>query len=68
MMFLLGLTCSLQAEAKDILQASTEVNHLISTLKEVREKVDDHHRKWFDEIEAMCSKVAISPSLPRLSG
>ena len=68
MMFLLGLTRSLQAEAKDILQASTEVNHLISTLKEVREKVDDHHRKWFDEIEAMCSKVAIIPSMPRLSG
>ena len=60
MIFLLRLTHSLQAEAKDILQASTEVNHLISTLKEVKEKVDDHHRKWFDEIEAMSGYYSIN--------
>ena len=35
--YLLSLTCSLQAEAKDIIEAVAEVNLVIAALKKVRE-------------------------------
>ena len=43
--YLLGLTRSLQAEAKDIVQAISEINIVITTLKDVRSNVDKHHNE-----------------------
>ena len=37
--YLLSLTCSLQAEAKDIVEAVAEVKHVVTALKEVRENI-----------------------------
>ena len=61
--YFLGLTRSLQQEAKDIVQAVSEVEVLTSSLKEVRENVDSHHSEWFKTISDMCSKVGTTPSL-----
>ena len=48
--YFLGLTRSLQQEAKDIVQAVSEVTTLTSTLEEVRENVDSYHSEWFKTV------------------
>ncbi len=65
MQYLLGLTCSLQAEAKDIVQAVAEINHVLTTLKDVRKNVAVHHPKWFAKVEQMCEDLSVEPTLPR---
>ncbi len=65
MQYLLGLTCSLQAEAKDIVQAVAEINHVLTTLQDVRKNVAVHHSKWFAKVEQMCEDLSIQPALPR---
>ena len=57
--YFLGLTHSFQQEAKDIVQAVSEVEILTrtSSLKKVRENVDSHHSEWFETVPDMCSKV-----------
>ena len=66
--YLLGLTCSLQSEAKDIVQAVSEVNSVKATLHDVRENVDQYHSKWFADVQQMCDSIGVEPSLPRLCG
>ena len=66
--YLLALTCSLQAEAKDIVQAVAEINDLLTVLRDLRAKVDEHHSKWFAKVEEMCETVGTQPSLPRQCG
>lgn len=60
--YLLGLLRSLQAEAKDIVQAVSEVNNTLWTL---REDVDKFHSKCFAEVQRMCDDIGAEPSLPR---
>ena len=52
---LLGLTHSLQAEVKDIVQAVSEINSVKATLQEVRKNVNEHHDKWFAKVEELCA-------------
>jgi hypothetical protein len=66
--YFLGLTRSLQQEAKDIVQAVSEVEVLTSSLKKVRENVDSHHSEWFKTVSGMYSEVGTTPSLPRICG
>lgn len=66
--YLLGLTHSLQAEAKDIVQAVSEIDNLMSVLFDVCENVETHHSTWFTEVEKKCEAVGIEPSLPWLCG
>ena len=44
--YLLSLTCSLQTEAKDIIEAIPDVNHVIAALKKVREHICSRHKEW----------------------
>ena len=62
--YLLALTRSLQAEAKDIIQAVSEVNTVKAALREVRENIEVHHSEWFGKVEQACAGVGIQPSLP----
>ena len=62
--YLLSLTCSLQAEAKNIVQAVTEVKHITTALKDIQENISVHHSKWSTVIEQMCDLAAIDPCLP----
>ena len=66
--YLRGLTTSLQEEAKDIVQAVSEINTLMLSLKQVRERVDYYHDKWFGIILEMCMGVGTTPSVPRICG
>ena len=66
--YLRGLTTSLQEEAKDIVQAVSVMNTLTSYFKQVRERVDSYHDKWFDTVLEMCSEVGTTPSVPRICG
>ena len=66
--YFLGLTRSLQQEAKDIVQAVSEVTTLTSTLEEVRENVDSYHSEWFKTVSDMCGEVGTTPSMPRICG
>ena len=43
--YLMGLTTSLQEEAKDIVQAVSEIKTLTSSLQQVRENVDSYHSR-----------------------
>ena len=63
-----GFTTSLQEEAKDIVQAMSEIKTLTSSLKQVRENVDSHHSRWFESVSKMCNEVGTTPSMPRISG
>ena len=63
--FLLALTCSLQAEAKDIVGAVTEIRDVMTTLKKIRD-VSVHHKEWFTKVETICNSVGIEPSMPSL--
>lgn len=64
--YFLGLTRSLQQEAKDIVKAVCEVRTLATSLYQVRENVDSHHSEWFETVTEMCSNVGTTPSLPRI--
>ena len=64
--YLVSLRCSLQAEAKDVVDAVTEVEHVIAALKMARQNVMIHHREWFNIIEEMCHMAGVAPCLPRL--
>ena len=66
--YLRGLTTSLQEEAKDIVQAVSEINTLTASLKEVREQVDYYHSRWYETVSEMCDKVGTTPSMPRICG
>ena len=68
MNYLLALTRSLQAEAKDIVGAVSEINNVKSALTKIRENVDTHHSEWFAKVELMCDNVGTEPSLPRVCG
>ena len=62
--YLLGLTRNLQQEAKDIVQAVSEVETLTSSLKRVRENVDSYHSEWFEQ----SLRCGTTPSIPRICG
>ena len=66
--YLRPLTCNLQSEAKDIVDAVKEINSLICTLQNIREHIDSHHSTWFREIEKMCTKVGTEACIPRRCG
>ena len=64
----MALTESLQSEAKDIVQAMSEIDNLVSVLQDQREKVDESHDQWFTEVEHMSTAIGTQASLPRLCG
>ena len=66
--YIQSLTSSLQSETKDIVAAVTEIDNVISTLKNVRENVNTYHSQWFATAEQMCATVGTEPSLPRTCG
>ena len=66
--YLRALTCSLQAEAKDVVQAVGDIDVVLTSLREVRNTIDQQHDAWFQEIELMCRSVDIVPSIPRRCG
>ena len=49
--YLMALTKRLQSEAKDIVQAFSEISNVISVFRDLRKNVDVHHDKWFLEVE-----------------
>ena len=60
-----ALTVSLQSEAKDIISAVGEINTVIDTIQDVRDKVDTYHAKWFETATSMLSDAGMVPSIPR---
>ena len=48
---LMALTKSLQSEAKDIIEAVTEISNLKTVLQNLRDIIDDYHDQWFAEVE-----------------
>ncbi len=60
-----SITCILQAEISDIMEAVDDINTLRDGLQRVRDNVDDHHRDWFRDVEKMCMEVGTEPSIPR---
>ena len=66
--YLQALTASLQAEAKDIVTAVSEIDTVIATVEDVRKNIDKHHAQWFVTICEMLTEVSLQPSLPRQCG
>ena len=66
--YVLALARSLQAEAKDIVEAVTEVDNVKDVLTNVHENVDTFHGQWFVEVEKTCDSIGMQSSLPRLCG
>ena len=63
-----GLTMSLQEEAKDIVQAVSEIKTLTSSLKLVRENVDSYYSRWFETVSKMCNVAGTIPPMPKICG
>ena len=57
--YLRALTCSLQAEAKDV----GHIDVVLTSLREVRNTIDQQHDAWFQKIELMCRSVDVVPSI-----
>ena len=55
---------SLQEEAKDIVQAVSEIKTLTSSLKQVRENVNSYHSRWFETVSKMCNEVWTTHQYP----
>ena len=66
--YLRALTSSLQAEAKDVVQAVGDIDVVLTSLREGRNTIDQQHDAWFQEIELMCRSVDVVPSIPRRCG
>ena len=66
--YLKALTASLQAEAKDIVTAVSEIDTVTATVQDVRDNIDTHHAQWFLTITEMLSEIGIEPSVPRRCG
>ena len=64
--YIQALTSSLQSEAKDIVEAVSEIANVTATLKDVRRNIDMHHSQWFNDVEKLCQSVGLQPSIPRL--
>ena len=58
------LTTSLQAEAKDIVGATSEISSVKEALQDARRHIDEHHSRWFCTVEVLCSDIGVEPSLP----
>ena len=68
LLYLKGLTISLQVETKDIMQAVSEINSLKSIFKQVWVDVVAYHSKWFSTVTKMCEEVGTIIYLPRICG
>ena len=66
--YISALTSSLQAEAKDVVVAVKQVKNVVTILNDLRNKVNDHLAEWFEEVDAMCKRVNVVPSIPRRCG
>ena len=63
--FIKGLTVSLQNHSQDICNAYNEVDNVKSALREVRDSVASHHKKWYDAAVTLGETVNTPPSIPR---
>lgn len=64
--YIQALTSSLQAEAKDLVEAVSEIANVTAALKDVRKNMDMYHSGWFKDVEKLCQSVGLQPSVPRL--
>ena len=53
--YVLGITPSLHAEAKDNVQAVQEIYVALVSLNNVRKNINDNHQEWYEEIAKMCA-------------
>ncbi len=63
-----GITHSLQAESRDIMDAVDSIDTLRDALQSVRDSVDVYHRDWFGDVEEMCREVGTEPVIRRRCG
>ncbi len=68
LMYVQALTATLQAEAKDIVKAVSEIENVTAAIQSVRDNIDTYHTQWFLTITDMLSKVGKEPLLPRRCG
>ena len=50
------------------MQAVGDIDVVLTSLREVRNTIDQQHDAWFQEIELMCRSVDVVPSIPRRCG
>ena len=59
-------TVLLQDREIDLFTAYREVKNVRAALKKIRDNVDQHHAKWFNEAKKMAKDVAVSPTKRRI--
>ena len=47
------------------MQAVRDIDVVLTSLKEVKNIIDQQHDAWFQEIALMCRSVDVVPSIPR---
>uniref|UniRef100_A0A1X7VAH9 DUF4371 domain-containing protein n=1 Tax=Amphimedon queenslandica TaxID=400682 RepID=A0A1X7VAH9_AMPQE len=66
--YVMALTKYLQSEAKDIVQAVSDINNVLQVFKGVRKNVDLNHNQSFAEVEPLGKSIGKELSLPRICG
>jgi len=66
--YLKALTCSLQAEALDVVRAVGDIDVVIATFRDVRQNMDTFHEGWFQEITQLSASIGVELSIPRRCG
>ena len=56
----------MQKKAQDVILAYDNIRRVLSTLERVRQDVDDHHRRWYEQAVAMAAEADVQPCMPRI--
>ena len=60
------ITVKLQKIEMDIMKGYSEVNVIRTTVKEIREDVDKHHKEWYDRIKELAKSLDTDERSPRI--
>ena len=60
------ITVKLQKIEMDIMKGYSEVNVIRTTVKEIREDVDKHHKEWYDRIKELSKSLDTDERSPRI--
>lgn len=66
--FTKGLTVKLQSSSQDVMSAYEDINVVVECLKNVRQEVDTHHKKWHETAKALAVKLDVDITKPRTCG
>ena len=63
-----GLTVKLQSHSLEIFSAYSDINNVATTLRNVREEIENNHHSYFDKASDLAARIGNEISAPRRCG